>query len=360
MKLIANASMLGDKPTGLGVYSINCVNGLVERLECSVIGSKLCGVTARHMLESPSEITLGTGYKGAIKRVLWLKGLRIEKETLVYSPTHHGLGGHDNQIITIHDLISLRYPRQHILQYIYFRLHLPRMIKRCRAIFTVSETSKLDISTYYKYPLSKIFVVPNCIDPSRFAPCNVENSAAPYLLMVGASYPHKNVEEVLDCHHLWADKYDLCIVSCAERYRAKLKKKISRLGLSKKIRFVDYASLDSLRKFYQGATALIYPSRWEGFGIPPLESLACGTPVVVSDIPVLKEVLGDAAVYIKLGDPGSWEAAFDILNDSTAIRRKASMARERLGQYTPEGAVDQLIGSLIEVEPRVRELCFSK
>ncbi len=360
MKLIVNASMLGDKPTGLGVYSINCVNGLAERLECSVIGSRLCGVTARHMLESPSEITLGTGCKGAIKRVLWLKDFRIEKETLVYSPTHHGLSGHDNQIITIHDLISLRYPKQHMLQYVYFRFHLPYIIRRCRAIFTVSEASKRDISTYYNYPSRRIFVVPNSIDASTFASGHIENGADPYLLMVGASYPHKNVEEVLDCHRLWADHYELFVVSCARHYKEKLKKKISRLGLSGKITFLDYVPLNSLRKLYQGATALIYPSKWEGFGIPPLESLACGTPVIVSDIPALKEVLGDAAVYVKLGNQGSWESAFNTLNNSTIMQSKARVARKRLADYTPGRAVDKLIGCLIEVEPRVKELCFSR
>ncbi|MFT4248557.1 MAG: glycosyltransferase family 1 protein [Pseudomonas sp.] len=302
------------------------------------------------MIVTPESIAIGRGKSAAIKRQLWMRRLKFGKDELVYSPTHHGLPNQDGQIITIHDMICLRFPRQHLSQYIFFRYFVPRLLSKCRAVFTVSETSRRDIASSYGYALDRIHVVPNSVDTSRFTPGQVE-SRTPYLLMVGARYSHKNVDEVLRYAHLWKDKYRLVITSCSGRYRRVLERLIQRAGIGASVEFHDYISNEQLVRLYQGCMALIYPSKWEGFGIPPLEALACGRPVIVSDIEIHREVLDEAAFFVKLGDEESWRKALADLQDSARVNEVVAQGRGRLEYYTPDNSLRALEASLLAVEP---------
>lgn len=353
MKLISNLSMLGPKPTGLGVYSEHCVGGLAERFNLNFIAGSGTLPQGDVVVQAPASVAIGGGIVAAVKRQLWMRSLRFGPEQLVYSPTHHGLPSQSGQVITIHDLICLRFPSQHRPQYLFFRFGLPRLLKRCKAVFTVSETTRQDVAKTYGYPLERIFVVPNGVDVSAFSPDASQRAGDPYLLMVGARYPHKNVDEVLEMAPCWQKDYRLVITSCGGDYRAHLEAKVQALGLAGRVEFKDYLSRDALLKLYQGARALVYPSRWEGFGIPPLEALACGTPVIASDIPVHREVLGQAAFFVSLGQASSWGDAFAGLADASAVAERLGHGQDLLAKWTWEHAVDALESALLQVEPRL-------
>lgn len=202
----------------------------------------------------------------------------------------------------------------------------------------------------YGYPLGKIFVVPNAVDITDFKPGLIERER-PYLLMVGARYSHKNVDEVLRIAPLWKSSYRLLVTSCSGKYRLYLENLIRELGIENHVEFKDYVAYDELIKLYQGCAALVYPSKWEGFGIPPLEALACRRPVIVSDIPPHREVLGDSAFFVKLGDVDSWKEAFSGLEDEETVEAKVLAGSSRVAFYSKEHAVDALQRSLLAVEP---------
>lgn len=351
MKLVINLSMLGDKPTGLGVYSLNCAK-IANKFKTSIIGKVPENVEVNSIIQSPKSIGIGGGKLAAIRRQFWMRKLTFDRENLVYSPTHHGLPNQENQIVTIHDMICLRFPMQHLPQYIFFKYLMPRLLRRCKAVFTVSETSRKDILRVYHLSPEKVFVVPNAVDASRFVPGSVDTQS-PYLLMVGARYSHKNVDEVLQIATFWKDKYRLVVTSCSGKYRKKLELLITELGIGDRVEFRDYVSDEELLSLYQGCSALVYPSKWEGFGIPPLEALACGRPVIASDIEIHREVLGDAALFVELGNKASWREVILALEDEVRIESIVSMGQIRLAHYSPQNSLMALEASLSAEEPKL-------
>lgn len=349
MKLVMNYSMLGPRSTGLGQYA----KGLTDislRFDSILMASASTDLALSNKIETPENITLGAGRMASLKRNAWARTMTFSADHLVYSPTHHGLPNQSGQIITIHDLISLKFPRQHLPQYLFFKYLLPDFLKRCAAVFTVSEATRKDIFETYQYPLNKIHVVPNSVDVDRFRPGNVE-TLDPYLLMVGARYPHKNVEEVISFHELWKDRYRLVVTSCSGSHRKHLTRQIERLGLESKVTFTDYLDENDLIDLYRGCSALVYPSKWEGFGIPPLEALACGRPVIVSDIPAHREVLSESGIFVELGQETSWRSALSAIQNADIVASKIEAGANRLAYYTKRNALDALERALLSVAP---------
>jgi glycosyltransferase involved in cell wall biosynthesis len=354
MKLLCNLSMLGSRPTGLGVYAEHCISGLLQRFHLDLIAGSGFLPEGEILVKAPDSVAIGKGKFAALRRYYWLRSLNFNSEYIVYSPTHHGLPNQSGQIITVHDLICLRFPKQHFPQYLYFRFSLPHLLKKCRAVFTVSETTRHDIAKIYNFPLENIFIVPNGVDLNVFSSVPKKDSDN-FLLIVGARYSHKNVHEVLDMARYWRKSWRLLITSCDGSYRKVLEKKVHDLGLENRVEFKEYVSRETLLQLYQNACALIYPSHCEGFGIPPLEALACGTPVIASDIPVHREVLGDAAIFVKLGNPQSWDDAFNMLNQTELIETCMTSSRSRLEKFTWDNAVNALERALLTIEPRLEE-----
>lgn len=128
-------------------------------------------------------------------------------------------------------------------------------------------------------------------------------------MAVGASWPHKNIHSFIKNKNVWAGLYDLIIVCGRTDYAISLQKMVSELELTDKVKFVHEISFNELKILYSEAYALVYPSLDEGFGIPPIEAMASNTPVIVSDIPVFREVLTDSALYVNPDDAKSWQSA---------------------------------------------------
>jgi glycosyltransferase involved in cell wall biosynthesis len=356
MKLICNLSMLSPQPTGLGVYSENCLAGLAKRFNLDLIAGAGFLPPGNVLLKAPGAIALEKGRLASIRRYLWTRALRFDPDNLVYSPTHHGLPKQPDQIITVHDTIHL-VSGQYWHIHFFFRFILPHLLKKCRAVFTVSGAAKQEIAHAYGYPLERIFVVPNGVDTAVFRSDPSARPADPFLLMVGGRHPHKNVLETLDMAQYWKQDYRLVIVSCNDgAYRQKLEGRVRDLGLTEQVEFKGYLSDNELLRHYQGASALVYPSLMEGFGIPPLEALACGAQVIASDIPVLREVLGEAASFIRLGDHQSWAEAFKSLTDPSSVDTRQIAARKVLSKFTWCNAVDEFERALLSVEPRIEEI----
>ena len=173
-----------------------------------------------------------------------------------------------------------------------FKVVVPWSVGRARHVIAVSERTKRDLVELYKVPEERITVTPHGIDPA-FGPSRTGNpdadGAHDYLLFVGAIQERKNPLAALDA----AKAVGLRLVVAGPEREPALARELERRGADLR----GYVEKDQLASLYRGAAALVLPSRYEGFGLPVLEAMACGTPVVVNPDPALKEVAGDAALY---------------------------------------------------------------
>jgi glycosyltransferase involved in cell wall biosynthesis len=280
----------------------------------------------------------GSSNLSLLRPIRWLLYSRfrfpVPANARVLSTTHHVLPGRRNQIVTVHDLRPFFYPDTPV-QAFYFRQLLPRALQRCDAVLTVSDTSRHLISEIYRVPPERIWVVPNVIAPPQEAQ-GAAHQGQSYLLMVGASWPHKNVEALLRQKALWSERFRLVVVAGKGQYRTRMEELSRQLGIAGRVDFRSGVSPQELEALYAGCAALVTPSRMEGFGLPALEAMARGRPVLAADIPVYRELYGPHATYVSTEDARSWEAAFAALESSPhqnleAARKHAlSFNRDRM------------------------------
>lgn len=231
------------------------------------------------------------------------------KNNFVYSFSTHGSPFISNQIITIHDLICFAYPKQHKFQYYYFKYLVPLIIRSSKKVVAISNFTKSEIIKYYNLPESKIEVVYNGFnkletveDSQTVTEFNDLVGNSKYFITVGASYPHKNIEKLLhSVKKLNNPNAKFIIVGKNNKYGKFLRSFSDELNLSNVI-FVDFVSDNLLAMLYKNAICNLYISSYEGFGFPPLEAAGFGTTSLVSDIPIMREVLGDNAYYVDSSD----------------------------------------------------------
>ena len=211
-----------------------------------------------------------------------------------------------------------------------FNDEMPKILNNCDGIITVSEFSKLDIANEFNFPLEKIFVTPLAAEdiyrPINRAYCkNIIKDkyriSDDFILYVGGYSPRKNIIGIMEAFSLLKDnlKRDLKIVITGkkgfsyERY----KNRAIELGISKSVIFTDFIPLEDLPLFYNACEFLIYPSFYEGFGLPPLEAMACGTPVIASNVTSVPEVCKNSAILVNPNDVNELSYSMErVLTDS--------------------------------------------
>lgn len=320
--MIVNLSRLGKSGTGMWQYSIKFLAALKEKTKidaiiCSKVHADYFCNLGFDVITVPN-IVSNTSKTSRVRPLLWfaysywlaMRVLFKFGNVKLVCTTHHSIPLLRNQTITIHDIRPFYHPDSFI-QKLYFRVLLKLSVKSCQHILTVSNTVKNSIAETYKVDKNKIFVIYNCINKTDFLQKKDKEN---YYLAVGASWPHKNIHTFIDNNHLWSDSHELFIVCGRTAYAIHLENLVVSLNLSNKVKFVHDISFDELRVLYSEAYALIYPSIDEGFGIPPIEAMASNTPVVVSDIPVFREVLADAAIYVNPHDAISWKNALESIS----------------------------------------------
>lgn len=198
-------------------------------------------------------------------------------------------------IVTVHDLSFARDPSlMKRKDRLVFRAMVPRAARRAASVLTVSERTRRDLVELYGVPLEKIVVTPNGVDPS-FAPGTplepgTTPSRGPYALAVGAIERRKNQLAALEA----ATAAGLALVVAGPEKDPALAGELRRRGAH----LEGYVSTERLAELYRGAACVVQASRYEGFGLPVLEAMASGTPVVALREPALEEVAGDAAVFV--------------------------------------------------------------
>lgn len=212
------------------------------------------------------------------------------------------------KITTIHDLIPLRLPYATLDSKKVFYNKLRDGLKDSAVTITVSENSKQDILTYYEVDPDKIIVTyqPIALKPLMATDDEVAFflrryglNYQQYILFVGAIEPKKNVGRLLDAYA--SMDIDLPLVIVGKKgwlWEDELGKTSFLEGSRKSVKLLEYISTDALRYLYRGASCLVFPSLYEGFGLPPLEAMSFGCPVITSNVSCLPEVCGNAALYV--------------------------------------------------------------
>jgi len=260
-------------------------------------------------------------------------------------------------VLTVYDLTTSFFPQNFVLKHrIVFGSFVPLSIRKADHIVAISESTKRDIVEHFKIPDDRITVVHGAAedrfrrpaDPARLAAVR-EKYRLPerYILFVGVIEPRKNVPGLLEAfasiaqripHHLvvagglgW--KYDSVFTT------------VRRLGLGERVVFPGFIADEDLVPLYQGAELFVYPSFYEGFGLPVLEAMSCGVPVVTSNLSSLPEVTGNAAELVDPQDIGQIaEAMHRVLTDEVRRRRMVQEGMARAADYSWDAAARTLLG----------------
>lgn len=257
-------------------------------------------------------------------------------------------------VVTIHDCIHLRFPQYlpNRVAHVYARVFLSAAAHKAARVITVSEASKRDIVHFLGTPANKVDVVYNGFDerltsPSLEDETRVRNRFqldAPFVLYAGNIKPHKNVDRLIEAfarlRRRGMDNVKLLIIGDDISKYSSLRRLVHRHQLHQHVRFLGFVSTDTLAALYQLAQVFVFPSLYEGFGLPPLEAMANGTPVITSNVSSLPEVVGDAALLIDPMDADSIaNAMYRVLHEPELRAELVRRGHERVKAFSWERSV---------------------
>ena len=214
------------------------------------------------------------------------------------------LGYRGTAVVTVQDLSFERDPSvMGLRDRAIFRRVVPRAARRAACVLTLSELTKRDLVELYGVPEERIVVTPPGVDPV-FMPKGPSPDGAPYLLFVSSLQPRKDPVAAIEALALLGgDAPRLVLVGPDKGGRAEAERAAERTGVTNRVEFRGHVPLDELAALYRGAACFVFPSRYEGFGLPVLEAMASGTPVVTTRAGALPEAAGDAAILVAERNP---------------------------------------------------------
>ena len=261
---------------------------------------------------------------------------RRQSADLVHAPANFGPWRSAVPVVlTVQDLLAFRHPEfipggnSRIV-----RAMIRLAARAARRVLTTSRATRDDIVSFLGVPAEHVDVIPLAASDSTTRDLTRERAQ---LLSVGNRMPHKGFETVLEALALIPADRRPDLVITGSHGDDPLAPVVERLGLGDHVTLRGWLTPADLDRLYRESTAFVFPSRFEGFGLPPLEAMVRGCPVIVSDIPVLHEVAGDAAVYVEPGNAEAFAAAIVSLLDSPGEQERMSRAgRARATEYSWE------------------------
>lgn len=264
-------------------------------------------------------------------------------------------------ILFQHDLIEHHIPNQKWYKLLFRRLAFPLAMRLSDVIVSVSENTRNDVKHIYHVPDRKLAVIRNGVDLSLFRP--VDRDVAKqhvrskfgidddYILYTGTlTLPQKNLLRLVDAYHaltLKGVRHQLVMTGGKGKDAHLIHQKVAELGLGQRVLFTGYTPDEDLPYLYSAATVFCFPSLYEGFGLPVLESMACGCPVVTSNSSSLCEVSGDAALLVDPLDSGAIAEAVCTLITHDELRTEYSAkGLERARQFSWDRAGKQLLDTI--------------
>lgn len=346
-----------SRATGVGRYVQGLVSGLqrIDTENTYVLFSSSLKERPKPQSRPPNFLVVDRHIPVRVLNALWhrlggpsLDLLAGRHFDVAHSPTPLLLPSRDaRSIVTIHDLFFLEQPEATDAEIRRDYVSLVRShAQRADAILAVSETTAADVESRLGVPRERIHVVHHGVDERFTSPretwpqSDLTEEEIPSLLAVATLDPRKNLPTLLEAISLlrergWEGR--LRIAGGTGLDAERVGRTIERLGLTDTVERLGYVEVSELPSLYRRARALVMPSHWEGFGLPLLEAMASGTPIVASDIPVHREVAARAAAYAPADDHEALAAAIERVWDDTDLRsRLVKEGRERVACFSWE------------------------
>lgn len=346
--LTVNARFMTQPLTGVQRYA----REILRRLPKVTLASPSKPIDAYSLLTEQHQLVTKTllwgryGLGGHLWEQVVLPRL-ISKDGWLWSPGGSGPLLVSRQIITVHDVAHLEYPEWYSCKFsTFYRWLLPRLLRRVVLVLTVSEFSKARVVEMLEVPSKKVIVTPLGVD-ARFTPASEEKVKSvttrygidsPYLITVASISERKNLGRLVEAwNQAGVSGFRLVVVGAKGLPFAGK----SHLPSNPSIMYLGYVSDEDLPALYSGALGSVYISLYEGFGLPPLEAMACGTPVLASNVTSLPEVVGDAGLLVDPYDVEAIAHGIRRLVEDSALREELKRkGLERAKQFTWERTAD--------------------
>ena len=324
-KVFINTRALSSTLSGVQRYTLELLNRLQSELQPIAPKKPLHGI-AGHIWE---QFVLPTRLRG----------------NLLFSPSNTGPLIEERQVVTIHDITPLEHPEWLNPRFAkWYQFLIPRLVHKARRIIAVSNFTKSRICEVTSVQPDKVVVIYNGVD-ERFRPKSSEEIARTkdtfgisnfrYILTVATIEPRKNLQRLLEAWDVWHVNLpqDIWLVIAGAKGKDLVFRDAVFNRLPPKICMIGHVPDEHLPALYSGALAFIYVSLYEGFGLPPLEAMACGTPVLTSNVTSLPEVVGDAALTVNPYDIDAIAEGIKRLIEDDNLRKELSqkgLARAKL------------------------------
>jgi glycosyltransferase involved in cell wall biosynthesis len=334
-----NASSLPERPAGAGVYTLELAAALGAHPGAEVM------VASPRAIAGVGHVPIPAG--GPVRRFAWelcALGQAVERAdadiyhgTHFYTPRRLGV----SRVATIHDLTFFRLPNRYGLAHREYYRGIARTARWAERIIVPSRAVATDAVRYLGLAPQRIRVIPEA-PRAGLGPAPAEAVAAlrarlglgqPYLLCLGTTEPGKRAVDAIRALPSVRERHPGVLLALAGnpgRLSGALEAEAARLGVAHAVKFLGYVADDDLPALLTGAEALVFPSLFEGFGLPPIEAMACGTPVIATRAPAMDDVLTGAAIFVPPRDPAAIASAACELMDDAAVRAEISGRSVRL------------------------------
>ena len=348
-----NGSYLGSRPTGIGVVARDLVNALDPALVPLL--DPLAGGRPGS-LPIPAKLSPEHGRRGHLARLLWTQNqlprlLRASGAPLLLSPLPEAplLRG-VRSVVLAHDLLPLRYPQFSPLL-AYHLAYVPLVLHRAVRVLCNSEATAREVHGRLGIPARCLVPIRLGFDPGRLRPLGLERQ--PFLLVLGRHDPHKNLGLLLRAFAAVRDparELRLKLVGPHDdRYTPELQRLAAELGIGDRCDWIAWVSDEERLELLNRCRALVLVSLWEGFGLPALEAMACGAPVIAARAGALPEVVGDAALLVDPRSPAEIADAISRIDREPALAQGLSAAGPaRANLFGWESAAREVMDLLLQ------------
>ena len=329
MMIIINARFLTQRITGVQRYAIEMSRALKK------IDPTIRFFAPHNIMHHDIANELGVEVVGRLSGHAWEQielpsHLRANCNPLLLSLATTGPILYKRKIVTVHDLSIWHYPKAVSWKFrMLYQFLLPRVVASSLHITTVSNFCKNDIAEKFRASLDHLSVTYNASSFSgKHGDTERENKRV--LIAVGSLQPYKNIIGLIEAFRIFKESggtgYVLKLVGGIDRNVFKHNSLVEMIDAADDIEMTGYVSDEQLLELYGTATAFVFPSLFEGFGLPPLEAMACGCPVIASNAASIPEVCGDAAVYFDPNNAKEMAQRIHEVVDSAELRKKMSAA----------------------------------